>query len=210
MEKSKLNLWQKVAKVMEAVEYLKKDDTIGTGNNSYKGMSAEKVITNIRTHMISNGLIVTLSDQITLGIDRDTVNYQGKAGISRFTQIETTYKLIDVDTGEFELISSVGHAVDSQDKGSGKALTYAFKNMLLNTFMIPTGEDTDKVHNDDLPAIVKVSHSEVDEAVSKLSRCKTVEDVKKVWDKYTDLHIYDTFKTAVMEKKESCLVTEAQ
>ena len=32
-----------------------------------------------------------------------------------------------------------------QDKGVGKAMTYAYKYMLLRTFAIPTGEDPDKI-----------------------------------------------------------------
>jgi len=44
--------------------------------------------------------------------------------------------------------------VDSQDKGAGKATTYALKYALLYTFLIPTGkiDDADNSHSDETPA----------------------------------------------------------
>ena len=37
-----------------------------------------------------------------------------------------------------------------QDKGVGKAMTYAYKYMILRTFAIPTGEDPDKISSAEL------------------------------------------------------------
>jgi hypothetical protein len=47
-----------------------------------------------------------------------------------------------------------GHGVDPQDKGAGKATTYALKNCLLYTFLTPVGkiDDTDKTHSDEIPS----------------------------------------------------------
>jgi hypothetical protein len=41
------------------------------------------------------------------------------------------------------------YGVDSQDKGAGKATTYALKYALLYSFLVPTGDidDTDIVHS---------------------------------------------------------------
>ena len=46
-----------------------------------------------------------------------------------------------------EVVSS-GTGVDTQDKGIGKAMTYAKKYAILNSFLIPSGEDTDQISSD--------------------------------------------------------------
>jgi len=51
---------------------------------------------------------------------------------------------------EFIEIVSCGDGADTQDKGSGKAMTYAFKYMWLRVFALPTGEDPDKISSDEL------------------------------------------------------------
>ena len=49
-------------------------------------------------------------------------------------------------------IAGYGHGVDPQDKGAGKATTYALKNALLYTFLTPVGkiDDTDTTHSNDI------------------------------------------------------------
>jgi hypothetical protein len=45
---------------------------------------------------------------------------------------------------------SVGHGIDSGDKAPGKAMTYAFKQLLLYIFAIPVGniDDSDSTHSE--------------------------------------------------------------
>ena len=54
------------------------------------------------------------------------------------------------NNGESEEIVGYGHGVDTQDKGAGKATTYALKYALLYTFMVPTGkiDDADNEHSE--------------------------------------------------------------
>ena len=64
--------------------------------------------------------------------------------------VNTKYKIVDTDTGQHEIIVSSGTGVDTQDKGVGKAMTYSYKYLLLRTFAIPTGEDPDKISNEEI------------------------------------------------------------
>jgi len=66
------------------------------------------------------------------------------------TQLKVGFKIVDIDTGETEILIGFGNGADSQDKGSGKAFTYAYKTMLSKTFMLFSGEDTDDEHSDDI------------------------------------------------------------
>ena len=62
------------------------------------------------------------------------------------TTVDVTYRIVNTENpDEYVDVVSSGTGVDTQDKGVGKAMTYAYKYMLLRTFAIPTGEDPDKV-----------------------------------------------------------------
>lgn len=138
------NLYSKILKVMQQVNYLQKDDSVGFGKYQYKAISEEKVTTEVRKALIENGLVI-----IPVGIeerreDFEVIRNDGKEGIDRLTTIKTTYLIADTESGETIEVCSAGAGVDTQDKGIGKALTYAYKYLLLRTFAIPTGEDPDK------------------------------------------------------------------
>ena len=68
---------------------------------------------------------------------------------SVFTEVDTTYLLLHT-SWESLALAWYGQWVDTQDKWAGKATTYALKNTLINTFLIPTWEDTDNTHSDDI------------------------------------------------------------
>ena len=135
-----MNLYQKIQAVMKDVAYLCKDDKVEFGSTKYKAISEEKVTSTVRASMIKNGLVM-----IPVGVE---MKREGQ-----ITSTQNTYKIVDADKPEdFELVASCGQGSDSQDKGSGKAMTYAFKYAILRTFMIPTGEDPDKISSAELDA----------------------------------------------------------
>ncbi len=134
---------------MQDVTYLQKDDSVGFGNNKYRAISEEKVTTEVGKSMRKHGLVI-----LPIGVeerreDFDVVRANGKHGTDRITTITTKYLVADSESGESMEVCSAGAGVDSQDKGIGKALTYAYKYLLLRTFAIPTGEDPDKQASED-------------------------------------------------------------
>lgn len=135
----KLNLHQKIRAVMKDVEYLSKDGNVAFKTTNYKAITEEKVTSAVRTALVEHGLVI-------LPINQEFI----KEGT--LTTVNTQYKIIDVDTGDSEIIVSTGQGVDTQDKGIGKAMTYAYKYLLLRTFAIPTGEDPDKISSAELDA----------------------------------------------------------
>ena len=132
--------------VMDEVNGVAKSMTVGTGTNSYKGVSDKDVKLKLRESMIKNGLSILPTGIITrMQMDRweedDTYNkqppYPKKTKQSIFTEVETKYMLLHT-SGESIELCGYGQGVDTQDKGAGKATTYALKNTLLNMFLIPT------------------------------------------------------------------------
>lgn len=133
----KMNLYQRISMVMKDVSYLSKDDKVEFGNTKYKAISEEKVTSVLRESLIRNGLVI-------IPIEQEV----GKTG--SISTVNTKYKIIDIETGQHEILASSGEGADTQDKGVGKAMTYAYKYMLLRTFAIPTGEDPDKISSAEL------------------------------------------------------------
>jgi hypothetical protein len=132
-----MSVYKKIHAVMKDVEYLQKDDKVSFGNTSYKAISEEKVTQSVRSAMLKHGLVIIPIEQ-----------EHSKEGT--LTSVNVKYQIVDVDTGDFIIAVSSGTGADTQDKGVGKAMTYAYKYLMLRTFAIPTGDDPDKVSSEEL------------------------------------------------------------
>ncbi len=141
-EEKQLNIYQKIHAVMKDVEYLKKDDNVQYNKTKYKAISEEKVTIAVRNSLVKNRLIILPVKQV----------HKREGTLST---VDVTYKIVDIDNGESLEVVSSGTGADTQDKGVGKAMTYAYKYMMLRTFAIPTGEDPDKVSSAELDEKIK-------------------------------------------------------
>jgi hypothetical protein len=149
------NLVKAIIAVMAEVENIDKSMTVGTGANSYSGVADKDVKKAIGKAMQNHGLVcLPVSIDPKCQVDRweEENQYGKKMKQNVFVEVETTYMLAHV-SGENIMISGYGHGVDSQDKAAGKATTYALKNALLYSFLVPTTkiDDADKTHSDDMP-----------------------------------------------------------
>lgn len=133
-----MNIYEKIASIMGDIQYLAKDDRVEFNKTSYRALSEEKVTSIMRAELLKHKLIVYPVAQTT-----------NRAGT--ITHVDVTYRMVNVeDSNEYIEIASCGDGADTQDKGSGKAMTYAFKYMWLRTFALPTGEDPDKISSAEL------------------------------------------------------------
>ena len=189
------NLIKSVIAVMNEVKGIEKSMTVGEGRMSYKGVPDKEVKKIIGSAMAKHGLcILPTGVKPTIKIERweEPDNYgKIKQKQSVFTEIVSTYLLMH-ESGESQEICGYGHGVDSQDKGAGKATTYALKYALLYSFLVPTGDidDADIVHsqNYDVKPIqtpnqsVSISASELGEVKKLLDECQTMDTLKEIWD----------------------------
>ena len=139
---------------MKEVRNIDKSMTVVSGKSSYKGGSDKLVKEIPQPAMAENGLsILTTGIEAKTTTDRweETTEYGKKMKQSTFTEVTTKYLLLH-SSGESIELAGYGHGVDNQDKGAGKATTYALKYALLYTFLIPTGtiDDADTTHSDDV------------------------------------------------------------
>lgn len=163
MPETKNKLVQAVLKVMEEVKNIDKNMTVGTGRSSYAGVADKDVKQAIGSAMQKNGLTifpVDIEPNITRSEWDESSDYGTKHKALVFTEVKTKYLLMH-ESGESMEIVGYGHGSDSQDKSAGKATTYALKNALLYTFLVPTGaiDDTDNTHSDNLPQKPKTSQN---------------------------------------------------
>jgi hypothetical protein len=186
------NIYDAMICVMKEVKNIEKSMTIGTGNNSYKGISDKDVKQKIGEAMVKNNLVCfPIKIEPTTKIERweemDSYSKTMKTKQSVFTEVLVTYKIIYALSGEYIEIQGFGYGIDAQDKGAGKATTYALKNALLYTFLVPTGtiEDTDKTHSDDIKVmpivkeVLQVGSSNFIRCVDALKEGKgTIEQIK--------------------------------
>ena len=133
-----MGLYTKIIEVMKKVEYLKKDGLVDFNRTKYNFLSEEKITTEVRSALIEVGLVI-------LPID-------SKAEMMKdnLSHVSMKYKIVDVETGEHEILSTEGFGSDTQDKGIAKAQTMAYKYMQRQTFAIPSGDDPDKISSAEL------------------------------------------------------------
>jgi hypothetical protein len=148
-----MGLYEKIYNVMNESEGLEKNLSVGTGSSSYRAVGEAEVLNMLKPLFKKNKLIIFPVDgDISETNSSWESEYNGKKETKtrNVTQLRVKFKIVDVETGESEIITGFGNGADSQDKGSGKAFTYAFKTALSKTFMLFSGEDTDNTHSDDI------------------------------------------------------------
>ena len=175
-----MNLIEKIAYIMTQVEYLKKDDKVEFGKTTYKAMSEEKVTSIMHKQLADNKIVVY---PVRMDHRREGI----------ITHVDVIYRMVNAeDPSDYIEIASCGDGADTQDKGSGKAMTYAYKYMWLRTFAIPTGEDPDKIASaeiDDMLAKENVKNAEEVKKPESAKKTELVGEVQRLISKALDLKV---------------------
>lgn len=121
-----MNVHQRIAQVMKAVTYVQKERKNGM---KYTIVTHDKVTGLARTPLLEAGVIYypVRCDNVING------NRVECSMTVRFCNIDDPADHIDVPT--------FGFGIDAQDKGPGKAMSYAVKYALLKTLGLETGDD---------------------------------------------------------------------
>jgi len=155
------NLALAVVEVMKSVKGMEKNSKVGgNSQNAYNGTKDQDVKEVFNKHLTENGLcMLPIGIEESTQVDRwEEVDQWSKATPkamkqkqSVFTKVKTKYLLLHT-SGESIEIAGYGHGVDPQDKGAGKATTYAMKNALLYAFVTPVGkmDDTETTHSEQI------------------------------------------------------------
>ncbi|MDR2775759.1 MAG: ERF family protein [Tannerella sp.] len=139
-----MTLYEKIQAVATEIMSIEKDMKVGTGNYGYRAVSDFAVTKKVKEmeakykllsipvkQELLHSEVVRVADK-----DKDRLTYSFIVKMTtRFNDVENSADHIEVET--------IGHGLDSGDKGFGKASTYARKYALLNAYKIATGEDPD-------------------------------------------------------------------
>ena len=147
-----------IISVMKEVKGMEKNSKVGTGNMAYDGTKDKDVKEVFNEVLAKNGLCmlpISIEDETQIDRWQEEQTWNGKTQLKQkqsvFTKVKTKYLLLH-ESGENIELAGYGHGIDPQDKGAGKATTYAMKNALLYTFLTPVGkiDDTDTTHSNDV------------------------------------------------------------
>ena len=133
-----MSVAKKISKVMEMVQYLKKDGKVSYGRTSYGYLSEEKITQELNKAFREVGLIIYPSKM-------DIAKNEGD-----IAQIIATYRIQDTESDEYIEVQTIGEGQDKGDKKMNKAMTAAFKYAQRQSFMIPTGDDPDHISTAEL------------------------------------------------------------
>lgn len=152
-------LTKAVIGVMKNVKSMEKNSRVGVGKSAYDG-TKDIDVKEVFNHELANAglMMVPIDVQESTQIDRWEEEDQWSKAVPKamktkqsvFTKVNTKY-LLSHTSDQWIVIAGYGHGIDPQDKGAGKATTYAMKNALLYAFLTPVGkiDDTDTKHSND-------------------------------------------------------------
>lgn len=146
---SELNIFQRMAAISVEMATVGKNLTVGDGKNKYKAVSERDIIDAVKPLEAKYGVYsYPVSRRVlesNLLESESTYNGNTTKKTTFMTRIETTYRFVNMDKpDEYIEIISFAEGIDPQDKGSGKAMTYADKYALMKAYKISTGDDPDQ------------------------------------------------------------------
>lgn len=140
------NIYRRMLAVQKDLKTVAKNLNVPTSKtDSYKAVSEVDILNAVKPLEEKHGIYsYPISREIidSAQITRKT-QYGEKADF--FLRIKTTYRFINVDdTSEYIDMTTYADGIDSGDKATGKAMTYADKYALMKAYKISTGDDPDQ------------------------------------------------------------------
>jgi hypothetical protein len=198
-----LNLHQRIRAIMADITHLVKDGTIAFGNVSYKAVTEELVTSTVRKALIEHGVTCVPTGEIQWN------------QVGTLNTVILNYQLTNIDNPEEHLIiPTIGQGADTQDKGTNKAMTGAFKYLLLRAFNIPTGDDPDKQSSTELDAKHKKDlKKKYDDLIKKHGALYTEKELKSMaynpkWTEVKTMSVIAKFTKDVNRREAKADVPE--
>ncbi len=161
-----MNIYQRMAAITEELQTVAKNLTVGTGNNKYKAVSERDVLDAVKPLEHKHGVYSypakrTVLESNLLENEKSYTDFKTKdttvtKSTTFMTRIETVYRFVNIENPEdFVEMTTFAEGIDPQDKGSGKAMTYADKYALLKAYKISTGDDPDQTASEEVKYTAK-------------------------------------------------------
>lgn len=145
------NIYEKMSAITTELQTVAKNLTVQqTKTSSYKAVSERDILDAVKPVEAKHGVYSypvrrTILESNMLESE-STYNGNTTKKTTFMTRIETVYRFVNVEKPEeYVETTTFAEGIDSQDKGSGKAMTYADKYALMKAYKISTGDDPDQV-----------------------------------------------------------------
>lgn len=152
---SALNIHQRMAAITAELQTVAKNLNVETGKGKgYKAVSERDVIDAVKPLEAKHGVYsYPASRRVLESAALESENeYNGRVTkkTTFFERIETVYRFVNTDDPtDFIETTTFAEGIDSQDKGSGKAMTYGDKYALMKAYKISTGDDPDQTASEE-------------------------------------------------------------
>lgn len=177
------NVHQRLAQAMGVVKYIQNEQKKGM---QYRTVSHDKVTAKVRPALLDAGIVY-------YPVRCDYVQNGNR------TECSVTVRFVNVDEpADFFDVPTLGFGVDGQDKGPGKAMSYAVKYALLKALGLETGEDPDEdaeappytpQNPHPLPADIEPNWNAVaarDRIKAKIKRATSIDELSHAWREEAD------------------------
>jgi len=156
----KKTLLQRLAAVQAEVDYIQKEKKQGM---RYSIVSHDAVTAKVRPLMVKHGVLYYPS-------------YMKMEQVGNRTQMQMSIRFVSIDdkTDYIDVVSA-GYGIDEQDKGPGKAISYAVKYALLKTLGLESGDDPDEDQE------TKHSDNQLLVFMAQVQKAKTVEELDAIF-----------------------------
>ena len=155
MEIKEMNIYQRMAAITAELKAVKKELTVQTTKtSSYKAVSERDILDAIKpleekyrvySYPVSRKVLESHLIQNESVYEDAKGNKTTTPKTAYMTRIETVYRFVNIDNpSDYMETTTFAEGIDSQDKGSGKAMTYSDKYALMKSYKVSTGEDVDE------------------------------------------------------------------
>lgn len=168
MEIKEMNIYQKMAAITAELKAVEKSLTVQTTKtSSYKAVSERAILDAVKpleekygvySYPVSREVLESHLVQTESIYEDAKGNKTTTPKTTYMTRIKTVYRFVNIDNPlDIVETTTFSEGIDTQDKGSGKAMTYADKYALMKSYKISTGEDVDE--GTDAEELEKTKHS---------------------------------------------------
>lgn len=134
-----MEIYHRINKVMGKLSTIHKDAAVGFGNNSYKVVTYDNIISKLRDYLVEEKIIIN-PVQKERGVYTESMTQKGgtKLRYDAFYDIEY---ICCIDGSKFVSTVEVSADTYNDDKAPSKATTIAVKNSILKVFSLESADE---------------------------------------------------------------------
>lgn len=142
----KMNLWQKIHAVSTEVGRVQMTLNVDAGKGGkYKAASINDVVDSLLPMLGKYRLVVIPAEKEIVEQEQLVQKTQYGDKTQFYVRMLAHYEIVNIDKPEEKIrVSGYGDGIDSGDKCTGKADTYARKTALIDAFNLSRGDDPDR------------------------------------------------------------------